>query len=227
MQPPEPDLQPGTNKIDMGEWQLSQANNEMLCEICHIGIRAAATSLSTILRQTVYVSAPSKKIFRWSDMRDAYGENALAVLVRYVDGLSGSNVLLLKERDVKIITDIMMGGTGAVSDPIELNEIDLSAIGEAMNQIVGGTATLLSFMLQRKIDIATPKIMPTAYNNDVDTEDAWHLFSDNDLIVAFQMKIGDILESEIVQVLQKSSALELIASLKDVAIQNDSQPTTE
>lgn len=64
--------------------------------------------------------------------------------------------LFLKENDVKIITDLMMGGDGTNTDG-ELGELHLSAISEAMNQMMGASATSLSTMLGTMIDISPPE----------------------------------------------------------------------
>ena len=75
--------------------------------------------------------------------------------IKYTAGLTGANILILHENDVKIITDLMMGGDGTNTDG-ELGELHLSAISEAMNQMMGSSATSLSSMLNKKIDISPP-----------------------------------------------------------------------
>ena len=85
-----------------------------------------------------------------------YERPCVFIQIKYTAGLDGHNILILKEHDVKIITDLMMGGDGTNTDG-ELSEIHLSAISEAMNQMMGASATSLATMLGKMVDISPPE----------------------------------------------------------------------
>lgn len=148
--------------------------------------------------------------------------------IRYKEGIDGNNVLILKERDVKIITDLMMGGTGNVDDGEELTDLHLSAIGEAMNQMMGSAATSLSSMFNRKIDISPPIANIVETYNEMD-ESLPQFLNDNFVIVAFKMQIGDLIDSEIMQLYPVDFAKELLTmfSIDQEAQSDNSSASTE
>ena len=148
--------------------------------------------------------------------------------IRYKEGIDGNNVLILKERDVKIITDLMMGGTGNVDDGEELTDLHLSAIGEAMNQMMGSAATSLSSMFNRKIDISPPIANIVETYNEMD-ETLPQFLNDDFVIVAFKMQIGDLIDSEIMQLYPIDFAKELLTmfSIDQEAQSDNSSASTE
>ena len=129
--------------------------------------------------------------------------------ISYKEGLAGNNVLILKENDVKIITDLMMGGTGTANPDERLSELHLSAIGEAMNQMMGSAATSMSSMFNRKIDISPPVANLVETYNELD--EGMPAFLNKPFVkVAFKMQIGDLIDSEIMQLYPKEFAQELL-----------------
>jgi len=194
---------------------LSLDDQDVLGEIGNINMGTAATTLSSLLTQRVQITTPKVCVVDWATLSAGYDRPAVGVRVAYSEGLQGSNVLILKDRDVKIIADLMMGGTGAIADPVELNELDMSAIGEAMNQMVGSAATSLSSMINKKIDIAPPQ----PFKLDFSTDEAISAvdFATNELIVsiAFRMEVGDLIDSEIMQILPVDFAREMVVNLKE------------
>jgi flagellar motor switch protein FliN/FliY len=134
----------------------------------------------------------------------------VAVQVEYKEGLEGTNLLIMKEDDVKIITDLMMGGTGTKTDE-DVNELHLSAIGEAMNQMIGSSSTSLSTMFNKKIDITPPKAFKISFKEGSIIDE----FKSNERIVkvAFRMEIGDLIDSEIMQILPIDFARSLVNNL--------------
>jgi flagellar motor switch protein FliN/FliY len=134
--------------------------------------------------------------------------------------LDGSNVLLLRDEDVKIIADLMMGGDGTnISD--ELNDMHLSAIAEAMNQMMGSAATSLSSMLNKKVDISPPVANQFDVNADILSDEMKKLAGEMLVKVSFNMKIGTLVNSEIMQMFPLSFAREMYECYKQV-IANDS-----
>lgn len=119
--------------------------------------------------------------------------------ISYIDGIDGNNILILKEHDVKVITDLMMGGDGSNTDG-ELSEMHLSAISEAMNQMMGSAATSLSSMLEKKVDISPPTASLVDLNDSMTDDTEISNFLQGEMVqVAFDMEIGDLVDSQIMQ----------------------------
>ncbi|HBZ53419.1 MAG TPA: flagellar motor switch phosphatase FliY, partial [Eubacterium sp.] len=116
--------------------KLTDAEIDALGEIANISMGTAATTLSSLLNQKVVITTPHVSYATWEDVSSKYVKPCVLLRISYVEGLTGDNVLILKEDDVKIITNLMMGGPGEITDE-PLGELHLSAIGEAMNQMMG------------------------------------------------------------------------------------------
>ena len=158
----------------------------------------AATTLSSLLNQRVDITTPSVSVATWDELSVKYDRPCVMLQISYREGIDGNNVLILKERDVKIITDLMMGGEGQVNDDEPLSELHLSAIGEAMNQMMGSAATSMSSMFNRKIDISPPIAnMIETYSEPIENLPVF--LSGEFVMVAFKMQIGDLIDSEIMQ----------------------------
>lgn len=191
------------------EFVLSDTEKDAVGEISNISMGTAATTLSSLLSQKVNITTPSVSVSRWEDLSIRYDRPCVMLQICYREGIDGNNVLILKERDVKIITDLMMGGPGQADDDDELTELHLSAIGEAMNQMMGSAATSLSSMFNRKIDISPPvaNIIDTYSDR---TEGLPGFLMDSFVMVAFKMQIGDLIDSEIMQLYPVDFAKELL-----------------
>ena len=131
---------------------LTEKEKDTIGEIANISMGTAATTLFSLVNRKVEISTPVVSFANWSDICEAYEKPCVFIRIGYTVGLDGSNILVLKEHDVKVITDLMMGGDGTNTDG-ELGELHLSAISEAMNQMMGSAATSLSTLLQTEIDI--------------------------------------------------------------------------
>ena len=199
------DNTPNTDKPEA----LSDTEKDAVGEISNISMGTAATTLSSLLNQKVNITTPRVEVADWDKLSRKYDRPCVMLQIRYKEGIDGNNVLILKERDVKIITDLMMGGTGNVDDGEELTDLHLSAIGEAMNQMMGSAATSLSSMFNRKIDISPPIANIVETYNEMD-ETLPQFLNDNFVIVAFKMQIGDLIDSEIMQLYPKEFAQELL-----------------
>ena len=190
-------------------FSLTDSEKDAVGEISNISMGTAATTLSSLLNQTVNITTPKVDICTWDDLAHKYDRPCVMMQISYKEGLDGNNVLVLKENDVKIITDLMMGGAGVANDEEPLSELHLSAIGEAMNQMMGSAATSLSSMFDRKIDISPPVSNLVETYNDVD-ENLPQFLSKPFVLVAFKMQIGDLIDSEIMQLYPKEFAEELL-----------------
>ena len=176
---------------------LQDVEKDAVGEIANICMGAAATTLSTLVNSKVLITTPSVSIITLDELSTKFGRPCVFVQIAYIEGLDGSNVLILDERDVKVITDLMMGGDGSnIAD--ELSDLHLSAISEAMNQMMGAASTSLSSMLERKVDISPPKASLIDLSDTI--QDEITSFLDGEFVmVSFRMEIGDIVDSQIMQ----------------------------
>ena len=188
---------------------LTESEKDAVGEISNISMGTAATTLSSLLSQKVNITTPKVEVATWDDLSREYDRPCVMLQISYKEGLDGNNVLILKENDVKIITDLMMGGTGTANPDEPLSELHLSAIGEAMNQMMGSAATSMSSMFNRKIDISPPVANLVETYNELD--EGMPVFLNKPFVkVAFKMQIGDLIDSEIMQLYPKEFAQELL-----------------
>lgn len=177
---------------------LTDLEKDTIGEIANINMGTAATTLSTLLNEKVTITTPTVSYVTIDDLSEQYDRPCVFIHISYIDGLEGNNVLILKDTDVKIITDLMMGGDGTnVVD--ELSDLHLSAISEAMNQMMGSAATSLSSMLNRKVDISPPSASLVDLNDSIDDVMISTFLKETVVQVSFQMEIGNLINSEIMQ----------------------------
>ncbi|NMA65511.1 MAG: flagellar motor switch phosphatase FliY [Clostridiaceae bacterium] len=188
---------------------LSEKEKDALGEIGNISMGTSATTLYALLGQKVRITTPKVQETTWEELSKLFVKPYVAVKVQYTQGLEGVNLLIIKEEDVKVITDLMMGGDGDVQG--ELNELHMSAISEAMNQMVGSAATSLSSMFEKRVDISPPESSLI----DAGADDERIRIDQNPDVVAvrFSLQVGDLIDSEIMQLLPVSFAKELVANL--------------
>lgn len=188
--------------------RLTDSERDAVGEIANINMGTAATTLSTLLNNKVTITTPRVSYVTIESLSAQYDRPCVFIHISYIEGIDGNNVLILKESDVKIITDLMMGGDGSNIDG-ELSELHLSAISEAMNQMMGSAATSLSSMLDKKVDISPPVASLVDLNDSIE-DTSLSSFLDGELVqVAFDMKIGDLVDSQIMQLYPFDFAREL------------------
>ena len=191
---------------------LTEKEKDTIGEIANISMGTAATTLFSLVNRKVDISTPVVSFATWSDICDAYEKPCVFIRIAYTVGLDGSNILVLKEHDVKVITDLMMGGDGTNTDG-ELGELHLSAISEAMNQMMGSAATSLSSMLNKTIDISPPVADLVDLHDNIDEGSIADFLSGSFVKISFKMEIGDLVDSEIMQLYPVSFAKEMCASI--------------
>ena len=178
---------------------LSDIEKDAIGEIANISMGTSATTLFSLVNQKVSITTPMVTIANWDTVLEEYPAPCVFIEIQYTEGLAGSNILILAERDVKIITDLMMGGDGSNTDG-ELGELHLSAISEAMNQMMGSSATSLSSMMGKKIDISPPTASLVKINELVGEGKGNNPFEEDTFVkIAFRMQIGELVDSTIMQ----------------------------
>ena len=191
---------------------LTPEEIDAIGEISNISMGTAATTLFSLVNRKVEISTPVVSFASWEDIVDAYEKPCVFIRIAYTTGLDGSNLLVLREGDVKIITDLMMGGDGTNTDG-ELGELHLSAISEAMNQMMGSAATSLSSMLNKMIDISPPLADLVDLKDSVDEAEIAEFLTGQFVKISFKMEIGDLVNSEIMQLFPFSFAKEMCAGV--------------
>ena len=177
---------------------LSSMERDAIGEIANISMGSSATTLYSLVNRKVNITTPVVTLAHWKNVLDEYEKPCVFIQIKYTRGLDGTNILVLRDHDVKIITDLMMGGDGTNTDG-ELGELHLSAISEAMNQMMGSASTSLSTMLDKTIDISPPEsslIDLTEYHSGSDIAP---FLGGTFVKIAFRMQIGDLVDSTIVK----------------------------
>src|SRR4051812_41885261 len=189
---------------------LSEMEKDALGEIGNISFGSSATALSTLLNQKVDITTPEVSVILQSKLVEEFPHPYVAIQVRYTEGFSGTNLLVIKQSDAAIIADLMLGGDG--QNPTELmDEIQLSAVQEAMNQMMGSAATSMSTIFSKRVDISPPSIDILNVQEGAGTDK----IPDDDMFVkvSFRLKIGDLIDSNIMQLIQLHFAKSLVEDL--------------
>ena len=202
---------------------LSEAERDAVGEIANINMGTAATTLSTLLNNKVTITTPRVSYVTINELSEQYDRPCVFIHISYIEGIDGNNILILKEHDVKIITDLMMGGDGTNTEG-DLSELHLSAISEAMNQMMGSAATSLSSMLEMKVDISPPSASLVDLNDTIEDYAISSFLEDQIVQVAFDMKIGDLVDSQIMQLYPCDFARELYNKFIGNTLGKSSQP---
>lgn len=197
-----------SNEIIGDTVTLNPDEIDALGEIGNISMGTAATTLFTLLNHKVLITTPKVEALTWDQFIATLTDDLTAVSVDYTEGFIGANLMILKDQDVKVITDLMMGGTGAyIEGPV--TDLHLSAIAESMNQMIGSSSTSMAQIFNKKIDISPPQAIKMDSNLE-------RIFGPKgDLVkISFRLQIEEnIIDSELMQVLPLRFAKELIAGL--------------
>lgn len=190
---PQPDPQPAAT-----EEILTDIEKDAIGEIANISMGTSATTLYSLVNRKVNITTPTVSIANWKNFIDEQEKPCVFIQIKYTEGLDGANILIMRERDVKVITDLMMGGDGSNIDG-ELGELHLSAISEAMNQMMGSSATSLSSMLGRMIDISPPEASLVNILENKNGADIAPFLAGDFVKIEFRIQIEDLVDSTIMQ----------------------------
>lgn len=198
------------NSMDNGNDNdlLTDVEKDLLGEVGNISMGSASTALSQCINQPVNITTPVVSITTLGDLRKDFEEPNIVLEVGYTSGIVGQNILVMKSTDAIVIANLMMGGTGEVQSD-ELSEIEISAVQEAMNQMIGSAATSMATMFAREVNISPPisktwkeDTVPLSENID-DKEEV--------VKVSFRMTIGSLIDSSIMQIYPLNTAKKVIA----------------
>jgi len=189
---------------------LSSIEQDALGEVGNISFGSSATALSALLGQKVDITTPVVSMINRNRLEEEFPQPYVAVQVEYTTGLSGMNLLVIKQSDAAIIADLMLGGDGLHPNQ-DLSEIQLSAVQEAMNQMMGSAATSMSTVFNKKVDISPPTIdilnIPQNEGNE--------RIPDEDLLVkvSFRLKIGELIDSNLMQLFPLDFGKKIVKTL--------------
>lgn len=182
----------------MEDVELNDIEKDAIGEIANISMGTSATTLYSLVNRKVNITTPVVSMAKWENLMQDYEKPCVFIQIKYTVGLDGANILILREQDVKVITDLMMGGDGTNTGD-ELTELHLSAISEAMNQMMGSSATSLSSMLGRMIDISPPEASLLNLLEQRKPADIAPFLEGTFVKIAFRMQIDDLVDSTIMQ----------------------------
>ncbi|RFU71296.1 flagellar motor switch phosphatase FliY [Peribacillus saganii] len=205
------------------EDHLSSMEQDALGEIGNICFGSSATALSTLLNQKVDITTPTVSLIQRSMLSEEFPHPYVAIKVNYTEGFDGINLLVIKQSDAAIIADLMLGGDG--KNPADLlGEIQLSAVQEAMNQMMGSAATSMSTVFSKKVDISPPSIDLL----NIEEGEGADSIPQEDLLarVSFRLRIGELIDSSIMQLLPLPFAKSLVNELLNPSASEPSQSDT-
>lgn len=193
--------------------ELTKEELDTLGEIANISMGNAATTLSMMVNHRVDITTPKVEIVSRSAVLDDYEKTCTFVQIHYIKGLDGNNVFILKDHDVLVLTDLMMGGSG-LEVVGEVGELQLSAISEAMNQMMGTSATSMATMLETPVDISTPELNTIDVESVKTFEKLFDTGLEKFVKISFKMDIEGILKSKMVQIYPAAFAGDMCEKFK-------------
>lgn len=195
--------------------ELSDVEKDAIGEVANISMGSSATTLYSLVNRKVNITTPVVTLARWDELLSSYEKPCVFIQIKYTKGLDGTNILVLKEQDVKVITDLMMGGDGTNTSD-EIGELHLSAISEAMNQMMGSAATSLSTMLSTMIDISPPDSSLLDLSKFENGAAIAPFLGGTFVKISFKMQIGDdLVDSNIMQLYPIEFSKKLVQTFID------------
>ncbi|MFB6801283.1 flagellar motor switch phosphatase FliY [Peribacillus butanolivorans] len=203
------DIEDEVNFLSIEDY-LSMMELDALGEIGNISFGSSATALSTLLNQKVDITTPAVTLIERGKIAEEFPHPYVAIQVQYTEGFTGINMLVIKQSDAAIIADLMLGGDGLHPSEM-LGEIQLSAVQEAMNQMMGSAATSMSTIFSKKVDISPPSIDLLNFLNG----EGENAIPDEDLFakISFRLRVGALIDSNIMQLLPLEFAKGLVSEL--------------
>ena len=204
--------------------KLTDVEKDAIGEVANISMGSSATTLYSLVNRKVNITTPVVTLATWKTLLDSYEKPCVFIQIKYTQGLDGTNILVLKEHDVKVITDLMMGGDGTNTEG-ELGELHLSAISEAMNQMMGAAATSLSTLLQTVIDISPPESSLFDLTEVKDGKEISPFLGGTFVKISFRMQIDDLVDSTIMQLYPIDFARKLVETFINTQMANIDEVT--
>jgi len=179
---------------------LTDEEKDVIGEVSNICMGSAATALFSCLNNNhrVNITTPKVAYSTWNELLKNYEAPCVFVQIYYKEGIDGNNIFILKQRDAQVIADLMMGGDGK-GDYGELSDLHLSAISEAMNQMMGASATALSSIMESRIDISPPTATIVNLTEVINGGEIAEFLKGDFVKISFRLEVGDLINSELMQ----------------------------
>lgn len=187
---------------------LSDIEKDLLGEVGNISMGSASTALYQIINQKVNITTPVVSITTLKEIKETFETPTVVLDVEYTSGIIGRNILIIKTEDAAVIANLMMGGDGVVKNH-ELSEIEISAVQEAMNQMIGSAATSMATMFSREVNISPP--ISKIWNNNEEPLSSEIPEEEAIVRVSFRMTIGNLVDSNIMQILPVETAKKIVS----------------
>jgi flagellar motor switch protein FliN/FliY len=200
------------NKEDFSD--LSSEEIDVIGEVNNIAMGSSATALSTLLDEKVDITTPEVEVQSFKQLIEQYNRPCVLVKVEYVEGIEGLSLLVIDTEDAAVIADLMMGGDGLEGmDQEMLNEISLSAVGEAMNQMMGAASTAMSNILDELVNISPPTAEFIDLDDVIEEGRDWFDPDEQIVVTSFNLKVGDVIDSSFKQISSYNFVKNLAESL--------------
>ena len=201
---------------------------DMMGEVGNISMGAGATTMSTLLRRKVNITSPETSLVKFKDIKEKFNGNQLVITIQYKKGLEGLNSFVLPENVALIIANLMMGGDGNVDETQSLDEISMSAVGEAMNQMMGSSSTAISEFIKTPVDISPPEVGIIDFSNKDTQFPPIESDAEADIIsVKFNMDIEGLASTTFWQFIPAKFAKHIEELMKKVMAGEDPQQTEQ
>lgn len=213
------------DNIDDKEPELiSDIEKDLLGEIGNISMGSASTALYQLTNKQVNITTPRVNVTTLRKIKDSFNYPNIILDVEYTSGIIGRNILIMQTKDAAVIANLMMGGDGIVNTT-ELSEIEISAVQEAMNQMIGSAATSMATMFSREVNISPPKSKIWKTITETITEE---IPEDDPIVeVKFDLTIEGLLNSSIMQILPIETAKKIVAIMTGEEEQEEAAVTSE
>lgn len=189
--------------------ELSDLEKDLLGEVGNISMGTAATALSAVVGKPVNITTPTITLSTLNKLKKSFKTPNIVLDVQFVSGIVGGNLFIINIEDSAVIANLMMGGDGVVEPPSELSELEISAVQEAMNQMIGSAATSMATMFSREVNISPPISSVCDENSEEISTD---ISGEEEIVnVSFRMTIGDLVDSNIVQILPVATAKKIVS----------------
>ena len=188
---------------------INETDKDLLGEIGNISMGSASTALYQLINQKVNITTPVVTVTTLKEIKKGFETPNIVLDIEYIAGIVGRNILIIKTYDGLVISNLMMGGDGKVTDVHELSELEISAVSEAMNQMIGSAATSMATMFGKRVDISPPTAKVVT---DETTPISESIPEDEPIVkVSFKITIGDIVDSNIMQIFPIKTAKSIVA----------------
>lgn len=189
--------------------KLSDIEKDLLGEVGNISMGTAATALSAVVGKPVNITTPTINVTTLNEVKNSFKTPNIVLDVQFVSGIVGGNLFVINIFDSAVIANLMMGGNGEVGHINELSELEISAVQEAMNQMIGSAATSMATMFNREVNISPPISSICDKDSEVISNDI--TLEEKIVEISFKMTIGDLVDSNIVQVLPIETAKKIVS----------------